>query len=350
LITSLHEPDDDPTLFLHTIQHLAAGRLITLSGPDDDPGTVVQIAHEVLIVRWPRLRTWLREARATDQARRAGDRPAPAWLNRDIAHWLAQPAAEPVGVAVSPLVKRNGNGHGNGNGNGHGSGNGAGKPAVVEAEPARRELAPAPVAVLEADRPPTGSGGERARVQAPVAVLDLFRDRTEAGTSGPVRTTVLEEPDPSSPAEEPDGTPAILPDPPAPGADEPGFTLPTWAAEAPADQDLAGAQEPAPRAPAPPDVSAPPPAPAPDDAPAPTVSPPRPSTTAAASEDARDQAITAARERLARLAVLRAEEDRRHIEAQARAERLQRLVAGAGLLLLALIIVGLILLLGGWGW
>jgi hypothetical protein len=67
-------------------------------------------------------------------------------------------------------------------------------------------------------------------------------------------------------------------------------------------------------------------------------------------EDARDQAITAARERLARLAVLRAEEDRRHIEVQARAERLQRLLAGAGLLLLALIIVGLILLLGGWGW
>jgi KaiC/GvpD/RAD55 family RecA-like ATPase len=342
LITSLHEPDDDPTLFLHTIQHLAAGRLITLSGPDDDPGTVVQIAHEVLIVRWPRLRTWLREARATEQAQRAGEQPAPAWLNRDIAHWLAQPTAEPVGVAVSPLVKRNGNGHGNGNG--------AGKPAVVEAEPARRELAPAPLAVLEADLPPTGTVGERARVQAPVAVLDLFRDRAEPGRTGPVRTTVLEEPDPSSPAAEPDDTPASLPDPPAPGEAEPEFALPTWTAEAPAARDLGGAYEPAPPGVSgPPGVSAPLPPPAPDDALTPTVPPSRPEN-AAAPEDARDQAITAARERLARLAVLRAEEDRRHIEVQARAERLQRLLAGAGLLLLALIIVGLILLLGGWGW
>jgi KaiC/GvpD/RAD55 family RecA-like ATPase len=239
LITALHEPDDDPALFLHTIQHLTAGRLITLSGPEDDPGTVVQLAHEVLIVRWPRLRTWLREARTTEQAQRAGEQPAPAWLNRDIAHWLAQPTAEPVGVAVSPLVKRNGNGHGNGNG--HSNGNGAGKPAVVEAEPARRELAPAPLAVLEADLPPTGTVGERARVQAPVAVLDLFRDRTEAGSTGPVRTTVLKEPDPPAPAEGPDDTPAILPDPPAPGEAEPEFALPTWTAEAPAARDLGGA-------------------------------------------------------------------------------------------------------------
>ena len=347
LITALHEPDDDPALFLHTIQHLTAGRLITLSGPEDDPGTVVQLAHEVLIVRWPRLRTWLRETRAEEQARRAGERPAPAWLNRDIAHWLAQPTAEPVGVAVSPLVKRNGNGHGSGNG--HGNGNGVSQPVVIEADLTRREAAPA--AVLEAERPLALAGGERARVHAPVAVLDLFRDRgaPEPDTPGPVRTTVLEEPDPAPRAEEPDA--ATRPDP-APPEEDPPFALPT-SATAPARPDETTAED-APAVPVPTAaaLSALPADAEPDTAPAPPLAaPPAPAPAPeAASEDARDQAITAARERLARLAVLRAEDDRRHIEAQARAERLQRLIAGAGLLLLALIVVGLIMLLGGWAW
>ena len=63
VLSALQEPDDDPALFTRTIQQLTAGRLLTLTGPEDDGQTTVQLAHEVLIVRWPRLRTWLRDER-----------------------------------------------------------------------------------------------------------------------------------------------------------------------------------------------------------------------------------------------------------------------------------------------
>ena len=78
--------------------------------------------------------------------------------------------------------------------------------------------------------------------------------------------------------------------------------------------------------------------------------PAAPSAADPAHEDARDQAINAARERLARLAVLRVEEDQRLIDAQARAQRRHRLLIGASLLLLGGVAAALIWLLGNWAW
>ena len=46
------------------LRYLAANRLLTLDGPETDADTVVDLAHAALIVRWPRLRGWLRERRA----------------------------------------------------------------------------------------------------------------------------------------------------------------------------------------------------------------------------------------------------------------------------------------------
>ena len=188
-------------------------------------------------MRWPRLRTWLRDERGAEHARRSGAPVSESWVRRDIAHWLAQPAPEPVGVAVSPLVKRNGNGHGNGHGTG------GSKSAVLEAEPPRRESAAdyraAPIPERSA-----ATGGERARVPASAALLDLFHEASAPAPSGtsPFLTTVL---DVSAPA--PGGgagrgsVASSLPDLAAAG--EPLFALPAWAL-VPAPTEIAEADDP----------------------------------------------------------------------------------------------------------
>ncbi len=369
LVADLGTADEDQALLTATLQHLAAARLITLDGPTDAAHTVVQMTHEVLIVRWPRLRAWLREERAAEQTRRAGERQAGTWMQRDIAHWLAQPATEPVGVvAVSPLVKRSSNGHANGTGNGHT--NGTAPPGEREGTPAgRQDLLPAyPVP----ERPAAAVAlGERARVPDTLAILNLFRDAdgSEPHKRGPALTTVLDEPaalapaptsaavavlEPPTAADDPpfDFDPPLSRAKPAPAVeDDPPFTLPTWAGISTMEHSESDASylplpalihaAPAPVAELAPDAPAPIAAPPAPEQPEPTVRPP---------EDSRDQAVAAARERLARLAVLRVEEDQRQIDAQARALWLHRLTMVAGLLLVVIVALGVIWLLGNWVW
>jgi formylglycine-generating enzyme required for sulfatase activity len=62
-VAQLYAFRDDPVLFEQTLHYLADNRLLTLSGEAGERGRKVDIAHEVLISHWPRLRDWINEDR-----------------------------------------------------------------------------------------------------------------------------------------------------------------------------------------------------------------------------------------------------------------------------------------------
>jgi hypothetical protein len=62
-LPELESPYDDPQDFQHTLDHLTCNGLITRSG-QAGAAPRVDLAHEVLITGWPRLRAWLDEDRA----------------------------------------------------------------------------------------------------------------------------------------------------------------------------------------------------------------------------------------------------------------------------------------------
>jgi hypothetical protein len=187
-------------------------------------------------------------------------------------------------------------------------------------------------------------------VQAPAALLDLFQEAPPAPfDTSPYLTTVLDD-RPPLPAESPAGADAVARAPAPPVEDDTLFALPEWAL-ATAPGESAAVEEPGllpTPAPVPAAVLVAPAAPAPVAEEGSLAGPD--AADEHVHEDVRDQAITAARERLARLAVLRAEDDRRQVEEQARALRRQRVMVGASLLLLGGVAAALFWFLSSWVW
>ena len=328
-VSELCALEDEPELVGPTLRALADGGLLTLSGPETDPAGTVDLAHEALIVRWPRLRAWLRERRDVAAGRRQLHGQTHAWVRRPVNRddlTAAPPDPPPVAALPPP----------------------ADPPAPPALEPG---WAPAPAGV------PAAPAAEAARVAAPVATLTREAAFVAAGTLPPALAALpvlLVEPAPAA-----NGARPAEP-PPAP-------ELVTAALLHEADlHALHASADPAPEpppAPAPPAPALAPPEPDPAPAAMPAFAPPAapseaPELDAAAHaerERGREQAIAAARERLARLAVLRADDDRRQAQRQARRILLARLsrwalVALGVLFVVALLALGLAWLGWGYGW
>ena len=79
-VSALAATGDVPTAFDKTLCHLAAQRLLTLSGEAEHVERTVDIAHEALIEGWPTLRRWLGERREVEQARRRLEAKAKEWV------------------------------------------------------------------------------------------------------------------------------------------------------------------------------------------------------------------------------------------------------------------------------
>lgn len=78
-VDNLFAAGDNPADLDHVLEHLARGRLLTLSG--EEPGERrVDLAHEALIEGWPTLRCWLHERREIEQARRRLEDKAAEWV------------------------------------------------------------------------------------------------------------------------------------------------------------------------------------------------------------------------------------------------------------------------------
>jgi hypothetical protein len=104
---------DDPALFDATLQALADGRLLILSG-EDAPSRQVDLAHEALIACWPILQDWLRDRRLAEQIRRRLEDKADEWINLgrgdgglldaselpEAERWLHSPDASDLGASA----------------------------------------------------------------------------------------------------------------------------------------------------------------------------------------------------------------------------------------------------------
>jgi WD40 repeat protein/energy-coupling factor transporter ATP-binding protein EcfA2 len=73
------EPDAE--LFFDTIERLRTASLVMLSGGSGHRGSQIDISHEALIQRWPRLHDWIETYRGPEQTRR--------WLEAKVADWVA---------------------------------------------------------------------------------------------------------------------------------------------------------------------------------------------------------------------------------------------------------------------
>jgi hypothetical protein len=150
-VADLSALDDDPALFAATLRALVEGHIVAVDGPLDDAATTADLAHEVLIIRWPTLRTWLRERQEAEQARRDLDPQTQAWALRALSQWSPLPPlvipdnTHPVSALVKRPARRT-------------------PPAVPEAVPAPAALHPTMTAVAEP--PAVSAEPERA---APVA-------------------------------------------------------------------------------------------------------------------------------------------------------------------------------------
>jgi hypothetical protein len=331
-VADLGALEDDLALVGAVLRTLTEGGLLVLSGPDTDPATSIDLAHEALIVRWPRLRAWLRERREVVAGRRSLHGQTHAWVRRPVSRDDLTPAASsepsPSAPPATPADAR------------------AESPLPEPGwEPAGAGISAAPAAIVAARAPaprPEGThtltlepaflaaGTLPALAALPVLVVDPLASgaRREEAVSmpaaapEPVTATLLQEVDLHALNTRAVPEPAPLMAPPAQPTDPP---------------------EPDP-------IPAPPPG-----APSPAADGEAPEPDAAAQEErerARELAIAAARERLARLAVLRAEDDRRQVRRLARRQTLARLarwglVALGVLFVIALLALGLVWL--GWG-
>jgi WD40 repeat protein len=73
------EPDAE--LFFEAIEQLRTASLVMLSGGSGHRGSQIDISHEALIQRWPRLHNWIETYRGPEQTRR--------WLETKVADWVA---------------------------------------------------------------------------------------------------------------------------------------------------------------------------------------------------------------------------------------------------------------------
>ena len=70
----------DPVEFAQVLKHLTDNRLLTQSGDEQTGRRKADVAHEALIVGWPRLRGWITEHRAAEEIRRELEAKASAWI------------------------------------------------------------------------------------------------------------------------------------------------------------------------------------------------------------------------------------------------------------------------------
>src|SRR5262249_39848062 len=70
----------DAVEFEQLLKHLTDNRLVTQSGDERTGRRKADIAHEALIVGWPRLDRWITEHRAAEEVRRELEAKAFAWI------------------------------------------------------------------------------------------------------------------------------------------------------------------------------------------------------------------------------------------------------------------------------
>lgn len=108
-VADLRNATDDDQAFERTLEHLARNRLLTTSG-EESGSRRVDIAHEALIVGWPRLQGWVSQRRAAEQTRRRLEAKATEWIAaskrgglldeyelQEAEHWLAGEDAQELG-------------------------------------------------------------------------------------------------------------------------------------------------------------------------------------------------------------------------------------------------------------
>jgi hypothetical protein len=122
-LEELRSAGDEPAEFERVLEHLTRNRLLTVSGEGDAHGRVVDIAHEVLIVGWPRCQGWVQSRREAELVRRrlearAKERQARVRQGQwgglldeaelpEAERWLRGPDAEDLGYdeALTELVR-----------------------------------------------------------------------------------------------------------------------------------------------------------------------------------------------------------------------------------------------------
>lgn len=120
-IDTLSTSDQNKSLFMQTLSHLADSRLLTLSGEEGSNNRKVDIAHEALISGWPKLQQWIAERREAEQIRRRLVHQATEWVRlgkesgglldevelAEAQGWLNSPDAEVLGddEVLSALVE-----------------------------------------------------------------------------------------------------------------------------------------------------------------------------------------------------------------------------------------------------
>jgi hypothetical protein len=121
-LEELRSAGDEPAEFDRVLEHLTRNRLLTVSGEGDARARVVDIAHEMLIVGWPRCQGWVQSRREAELVRRRLEVRAKEWQARvrqghagglldeaelpEAERWLRGPDAEDLGYdeALPELV------------------------------------------------------------------------------------------------------------------------------------------------------------------------------------------------------------------------------------------------------
>jgi formylglycine-generating enzyme required for sulfatase activity len=78
-VAGLQSARDDAGQFEETLRRLADHRLLTLGGAEEGADRTVDIAHEMLIIGWPRARAWVQSRREAELARRRLQAKAAEW-------------------------------------------------------------------------------------------------------------------------------------------------------------------------------------------------------------------------------------------------------------------------------
>lgn len=118
-IADLRAANDDPTIFVYTLDTLKAHRLVTVDRHLEARDAVVDLAHEALISAWPTFKAWLKEYQIAEQFRRRLQDQLSEWKERRAAgrsgglldqdelqeaqQWLASNAAQILGYDAELL-------------------------------------------------------------------------------------------------------------------------------------------------------------------------------------------------------------------------------------------------------
>jgi hypothetical protein len=81
-LAELRSAAEDPAEFDRTLEHLTAHRLLTRGSEEDAADPVVDVAHEMLIIGWPRSQEWVQSRRQAELVRRRLEGKAREWRER----------------------------------------------------------------------------------------------------------------------------------------------------------------------------------------------------------------------------------------------------------------------------